>query len=415
MLIRPLPLTTLLDWITERTRFAMVRYGDGEFACLHDQDGQNCDGVQYSAEMATALHASLRNPELVHGILPVAMHYGAEAWLAQHEPGVEWYDGTALTQPNLDGALWPLHELMWRRRVLYIGPERLQRTVQEALYARAFVPVPLTTAFSERHAIMRAARQEIEHYHPDIVGVSAGPTAKILIDWLATEYPHVSFWDMGSEWDMYAGTPTRSGPKRLTVAQVDDLAWRNFHWRRVTPRPMAWPSVHDLMVIPGLMSEDEALLLYDVAAAAPAGVAVELGTYQGRSAAIIARARGGTVISIDNYSYINAPVIGQPAQKLRKYGLRVDFRQGDSRIVPDDIGDVALLHVDSDHTAAHVTAELDAWLTHIIPGGVVLFHDYGDTYPDVKAVADAFMAGYERIGSARRLAAFRKGGESCRA
>lgn len=411
MNIAPLPLETIIAWIEERRRFALVRFGDGEFACLQAQSGQNCDGVLYTPDMAAALLDVLDNGDLVHTILPIAMHYGAEDCLAVNRPDVAWSWGHALSQPNLDGKLWPLHELLWRRRLLYIGPERLQRTVQEALFARAFVRVPLTAAFEARASIIQMARIEIEHYTPDIVGVSAGPAAKPIISDLARLYPDVSFWDMGSEWDMYAGHPTRSGPKRLTNEQIDDLAWRNFHWQRSTPRPMPWPSVHDLLVIPGLITEGEAMFLYDTALAAPRGQWVELGTYQGRSAAILARAardNGSTVMSIDNYSYLNHPQIGQPARNLARFGLGVDFRDGDSRIVPDDVDEVGLLHVDSDHTAAHVRAELDAWLPRLSMGGVAVFHDYDDTYPDVRAVADERMAGYRIIGRERRMIAYRK-------
>ena len=71
---------------------------------------------------------------------------------------------------------------------------------------------------------------------------------------------------------------------------------------------------------------------------------------------------------------------------------RVSVVEGDSRTVPPWLHQIGLLWIDSTHTAEHVTAELVAWLPHVIVCGIVAFHDYGGANtPQLKdPIDDAF-------------------------
>lgn len=227
----PLPIEELTRRVVAGEPFALVRYGDGEFACLAGQHGENCDGVRYSPEMATALAASLHNPALTHCLASIARHKGADDWIARHAPDVVWHESDQVLRASEAGTLWPFRVAVFHRHMLYVGPERLREVVREGLGADALVAVPLSTAFDVLDGLCRETSKQIEAKHYRLVGVSAGPAAKILIDRLARRHPGVSFIDFGSVWDMYAGTPTRSGAKRMTPEQVAGLAWKNFHWQ----------------------------------------------------------------------------------------------------------------------------------------------------------------------------------------
>jgi hypothetical protein len=412
--IQPLALSTLVEWLETGHRFALVRMGDGEFQCLRRQQGENCDGAKYSPEMAAMLRRVIENKSLMLCISSIAMHNGAREWIQENYPHEMWYDADVLIEANHAGELWPLRSVLFRRRMVYIGPEHLHQFALDALCAKGFVAVPLANAFDEIGDIEAAAHRAIEDYGADMVGVSAGPAAKILIDRLARVYPHVTFWDMGSEWDMYAGHPSRSGHKRLTPRQIDQLAWNNFHWERVPVREMPVPRIHELMLIPGLITEAEAMFLYDQAAAAPAGLYVELGSYMGRSGAMLARAArqtGSDVRSIDNYSYPGHPEVGEPGRNVAAHGLTVDFREGDSRIVPDGITAVTLLHVDSEHTPEHFNAEMDAWLPLVVKGGIIVCHDFGgNKFPAMTPAIMQRLGKYKLLGQVGHMVAFRKDG-----
>ena len=404
MKIRQLPLETLASWVARR-RFVYVRYGDGEFGLMDHSIDQNCDGVVYSKELAQGLFESLNNKDITHCISALAVHLGADKWLAENARGVEWYKADQVQEACDNGLFWPLRSMLYHRHMLYIGPERIRLVAQEALGADDLIDVPLTTAFESIEEIVENATKAIQERGYTFVGVSAGPAAKIIIDRLSRVFHDVSFMDFGSLLDVYAGIPTRSGAKKLTSKQIIDLAWKNFHWQISTPIPMDYPSIHDLMNIPGLVSESEANFLYKQACSVK-GTIVELGTFRGRTAAVLARTGNG-VVSIDNYTYPLTTAKGTPAHNLKKYGLSARFIQSDSAIIPNDINNVALLYVDSDHSYEHVSIELDAWLPRVT--GIVVFHDYEkDTYQGVKKAAQEKMSGWQLIGTERTMAAFRR-------
>ena len=68
-------------------------------------------------------------------------------------------------------------------------------------------------------------------------------------------------------------------------------------------------------------------------------------------------------------------------------------------------GPVDMVFVDGDHLAAGIQADIDAWKDHVI--GIMAFHDYTrKAWPDVKAVVDKAMAGYQVIGHVDTTKAF---------
>jgi predicted O-methyltransferase YrrM len=155
--------------------------------------------------------------------------------------------------------------------------------------------------------------------------------------------------------------------------------------------------------IKSLQRSGEADALYAVAVQAPLNTSiVELGTFHGYTAGVLAMAAekiGAHVTTIDDY--VDRPEqhlpahIGPDAVKanLKAAGLDVTVKVGDTRSVPSDIKAVGMLWIDSTHTAAHVTAELAAWLPLVIVGGIVAFHDYGGaSTPQLKAPIDAAFA-----------------------
>jgi predicted O-methyltransferase YrrM len=63
-----------------------------------------------------------------------------------------------------------------------------------------------------------------------------------------------------------------------------------------------------------------------------------------------------------------------------------------------ETGEVELLFIDSTHERADTVAEYEAWLPHMVPGGVVVFDDFGHSdFPGVaEAIADLALVGEAR-------------------
>jgi predicted O-methyltransferase YrrM len=173
-----------------------------------------------------------------------------------------------------------------------------------------------------------------------------------------------------------------------------------------------------------MLGRDEAQFLYDCAREAPDGEFVELGPYFGASTIIIASVvneRGLPFTTIDqftgdfgtqNYDASSPEIL---RQNLR--GTGIDplpcIIEGDSADVPGGLGLLSFLFVDTDHNAATLEPELDAWLPLVMCGGVVALHDYDwpGRFPEMIEVIDRRLGDsdeWEHIGLVNHLVAFRR-------
>lgn len=153
----------------------------------------------------------------------------------------------------------------------------------------------------------------------------------------------------------------------------------------------AWNAARRL---PGFLTEAEGRFLALAAACTPArGAIVEIGSFKGKSAVIlatVARHYGlPPITAIDPHTFNNPEFAEQRATpgatsydefvgNLEAAGLRdsVDIRRAYSTDVsPQWASPIRFLWIDGDHTWAGAKADFDGFLPHLVPGGVVAFHD----------------------------------------
>lgn len=167
--------------------------------------------------------------------------------------------------------------------------------------------------------------------------------------------------------------------------------------------------------LPGLTSPEELEFLQRLAHSASRlpGWIVELGTFCGRAtAAVCSVVDPARVLSIDSYVMQHHGPASLPATRLalHQLGLEPRLLQQQSHQVPEDVLEVAMLLVDTDHRAEPLRRELSAWLPLLAPGGIVCLHDYGcRKWPEVTAVVDRTFrtADWQLLGLERKLIAFR--------
>lgn len=145
------------------------------------------------------------------------------------------------------------------------------------------------------------------------------------------------------------------------------------------------------MVIPGLTEAAELRYLAQLCQATIyPGRIVELGTFNGRSTAVLClMTNWRRVISIDNYKMMhhgpNALRIAQTA--LSVIDQKPELIEGDTRDVPDTFRysykEISLLLIDSHHHPDTFHAEMKAYQPYLVPGSLVVVHDIGHTeeYP----------------------------------
>ena len=184
----------------------------------------------------------------------------------------------------------------------------------------------------------------------------------------------------------------------------------SLHDLLIAARAMAAPLLGEVaaiharaMTVPGWISGEDAREMVRTALALPAdAVAVEVGVFMGRSAALISgalqRRQNGVVVAIDPFDCsgeeFSAPVYAEQLRASRqptleqafrghmqRLGLleRIDVRRGlSSTVVQGWTRPVDLLLLDADHSREGARATYDEWIGHLKPGGTLILANTAD-------------------------------------
>lgn len=164
--------------------------------------------------------------------------------------------------------------------------------------------------------------------------------------------------------------------------------------------------------VPGHLRLIEGLFLYDEALKLPAGgVAVEIGSYLGRSTTFIGAAlksspQPATLHAIDTFTSIGVPgaeghdTLAKFTEHTAPYASVIRVHQGYSTdIVKMWNAPIDMLWIDGDHSYEACSRDIQDWVPFVRKGGLVAFHDYANPCGVAQAV-DEHMRPLERRGSA---------------
>lgn len=196
---------------------------------------------------------------------------------------------------------------------------------------------------------------------------------------------------------------------------------------------MTGPTLSDALAaaegVAGWLSDDQAGRLWERAAAVrPGGTIVEIGSYRGRSAIVLATAapEGVEVVAIDPHAGNDRgprEIRGTSAEgeadhraflaNLARAGVdgRVRHVRAPSQDALDAVdGPVDLLYVDGAHRYAPARADLERWGARVAPGGTMLVHDAFSSIGVTLALAAlTFRSSEWRYrGRSRSLAEYRR-------
>ncbi|HEY1423089.1 MAG TPA: class I SAM-dependent methyltransferase [Candidatus Acidoferrum sp.] len=172
--------------------------------------------------------------------------------------------------------------------------------------------------------------------------------------------------------------------------------------------------------VPGHLGEHEARLLGLFAACVPAtGTIVEIGSFKGRSTVMLAKVAShyslGPVVAIDPH---NSPILldHQVAEAASSYpdflnsikaaGVFNDVEPQvaySAQVAATWSRPIRLLWIDGDHSYEGAKQDLNGFLPHLVPSGVLAFHDALNAFPGpIRVFAeDEDVLGSDRIGSDR--------------
>ncbi len=161
---------------------------------------------------------------------------------------------------------------------------------------------------------------------------------------------------------------------------------------------------------PGLLTEREARFLALVAACAPAqGTILEIGSFKGKStvglASVAQRYGLGPVVAVDPHSAPAVTDFGHGSQQsswddfrnsLRAAGVEstVEAHRAYSRDLARGWSrPIRFLWIDGDHTYRGAKEDIELFRKHLVPGGIVAFHDVLHTFEGpVRVFAEEVLA-----------------------
>lgn len=149
-------------------------------------------------------------------------------------------------------------------------------------------------------------------------------------------------------------------------------------------------------------------------------VVVEIGCYEGKTTAALAKQTKGTVYSIDPFFRGRLPVCyGELIAKMhcrRVSATNVRFLKGFSHdIAPQFNEPIDFLFIDADHTYEAIKKDWDDWAHKVRPGGIIALHDsrVAENSPDYLGSMQFYdqdvsqMTKVEEVGAVDSLAVLR--------
>ncbi len=142
-------------------------------------------------------------------------------------------------------------------------------------------------------------------------------------------------------------------------------------------------------------------------------VALEVGSWAGSSALVLAK-EFGTVFCVDTWKGTPSDRLGEIADRLGHRFLLARFclNMGDRlhRSVFPCVGSsifwaanwkrpLDLVFIDADHDYESCVNDIQGWMKHVRPGGVICGHDYGVGFPGVTKAVDELVPARKLAGN----------------
>lgn len=176
-------------------------------------------------------------------------------------------------------------------------------------------------------------------------------------------------------------------------------------------------------VIDGWMTDDEKILLHDLAKNSLPGVIVEIGSWKGLSTMALGR---GSKEGTNNPIFAVDPHTGSPEHKqMFKDDINTyeDFMKNITHAGLKDlitpfvmtseeasgyvIGNISLLFIDGDHSYNMVKKDFELWKDKILPDGIIAFHDSEFEGPK-QLISEISEDEFEKIGVVDSITYFKR-------
>jgi hypothetical protein len=205
----------IIDDLKSHKAFKFSRFGDGEWNCIFNKKGTNCDGHQYFPSLGESLRRIiLSEPNYTVGIQPLSMSYERTEQIKEFCKGlnINWVNSDILHNASIDGQLDKFIEAIQGRYVIIVGPPHLASFFETNV-------VHIVIPSKDCWLVYEEIRQQIE-FHIDgvnnaVVLLAASMMSEVIIDDFADH--HHTFIDIGSVLDPYCNVKSRRYHYKLKI------------------------------------------------------------------------------------------------------------------------------------------------------------------------------------------------------
>jgi len=181
--------------------FKLVRWGDGEWL-MYFKTGRPSAEYDYDEEGANNLQKCLDGD----------FYYGLQETSKRrfNIPERKWIDADIFHHASIEGKLYPLIEVLKKRKLVFIGSSNL-RKIGKILPYDKFVEVPPRNCYKSKEWV----KKELLRYgEPAVYCFCCAYLANILIYEL--DIPEATMIDFGSLFDAFTNHPTRGYQNKMT-------------------------------------------------------------------------------------------------------------------------------------------------------------------------------------------------------
>jgi hypothetical protein len=204
----------ILDYLKSNKPFKFSRFGDGEWNCIFNKPGQNCDGHKYFPDLGASLRrVILSEPKYTVGIQPLSMSYERTGQIKDFCKGlnINWVNADVLHNASIDGELEKFTKALDGRHVIIVGPLHLSRCFAGGVH----IIIQSPDCWLQYEEIRQQIEFHVDGVNNAVVLLAASMMSEVLIDDFADF--HHTFIDVGSVFDPYCNVFSRRYHNKLKV------------------------------------------------------------------------------------------------------------------------------------------------------------------------------------------------------
>ncbi len=207
-------LNTIDDYarrIESGNRFAVARYGDGEWGAILGKIDRTCYGDVVTPELRDAITNTLLSPKsYFYASLGEPWTAEVNEWCQRQQIKCNWVKKQVLEQASRDGRLLGFLQSIKSRRSLAVGLPRLSK-LQEILGSE-HVEVIGPNCFGGLEHIVWNVREAVRLFKPEVILIACGLTSVVLVHELFDQVD-ATLIDVGALFDPFCGVESRRGHK----------------------------------------------------------------------------------------------------------------------------------------------------------------------------------------------------------